>query len=103
SLHWVSGDAAQHPLLADLGPEPLESGFDADYLTARARARREAAKQCLMNQKIVVGVGNIYANEALFRAGINPRRAAGRISRARYDALAPAMRDVLDAAVTDGG
>ena len=81
SLHWVAGDALSHPLLATLGPEPLAADFDADYLVAKARRRKVAVKQFLMDQKIVVGVGNIYASEALFRAGVSPRRAAGRVER----------------------
>ena len=103
SLHWVTGDASQHPLLAGLGPEPLENGFDADYLLARARRRKIAIKQFLMDQKVVVGVGNIYASEALFRAGINPRRAAGRVSQLRFERLVEAVRDVLGDAIRQGG
>src|SRR5690606_13581770 len=74
-----AADPAQHPLLAELGPEPLADEFDADYLAAASRGRRVAIKQHLMNARIVAGVGNIYANEALFRAGIHPARPAGRI------------------------
>jgi formamidopyrimidine-DNA glycosylase len=103
SLHWVAGDANEHPLLAGLGPEPLESSFDADYLVARARRRKVAIKQFLMDQKVVVGVGNIYASEALHRAGINPRRPAGRIARPRYEALVGAIRQVLGEAIRQGG
>ena len=77
-LLWVTGDPARHRLLAGLGPEPLERGFDAEYLAARAHGRRVVVKQFLMDQRVVVGVGNIYASEALFRAGVDPRRAAGR-------------------------
>jgi formamidopyrimidine-DNA glycosylase len=103
SLHWVIGDPAAHPLLAGLGPEPLEHEFDADYLTARAKRRRVAIKQFLMDQRVVVGVGNIYASEALFRAGIHPRRAAGRVSRERFERLVEAVREVLDEAIRQGG
>jgi len=103
SLLWVTGDPAQHPLLAALGPEPLERDFDAVYLAGRARGRKVAIKQFLMDQHVVVGVGNIYASEALFRAGISPRRAAGRVSRARFESLVAAVRDVLGEAIRQGG
>ena len=102
-LLWIVGDPAGHPLLAGLGPEPLEAGFDADYLAGRARGRRVAVKQFLMDQKVVVGVGNIYASEALFRAGISPRRAAGRVTRAQCARLVAAVREVLGEAIRQGG
>src|SRR5690348_13493115 len=92
-----------HPLLKDLGPEPLGDAFDADYLWRSTRNRRVAIKQHLMNGRIVVGVGNIYASEALFRAGIHPRRMAGRISRERFEPLVTAVRDVLRDAIEEGG
>ena len=89
SLHWVTGDPLEHPLLAGLGPEPLERGLRRGLSRGPGpRGRKVAVKQFLMDQRIVVGVGNIYASEALFRAGIHPRRAAGRVSRERYDRLA---------------
>jgi formamidopyrimidine-DNA glycosylase len=94
---------AAHPLLKDLGPEPLSDEFDADYLWRTSRNRRVAIKQHLMNCRVVVGVGNIYASEALFRAGIHPRRTAGRISRARFEPLVGAVRDVLCDAIDEGG
>jgi len=103
SLIWVCGDPAGHPLLAGLGPEPLESGFDVDYLADRARGRRVAIKPFLMDQRIVVGVGNIYASEALYRAGIHPRRAAGRVSRARLGRVVEAVQAVLGEAIRQGG
>ena len=103
SLHWSEGDPADHPLLAALGPEPLTSAFNADYLARRARGRRVAIKQFLMDQRVVVGVGNIYASEALYRAGVHPRRAAGRVSGARLAALVEAIRAVLGAAIRAGG
>jgi formamidopyrimidine-DNA glycosylase len=103
SLHWSPGDPAAHPLLADLGPEPLGAEFNVGYLARRARGRRVAIKHFLMDQRIVVGVGNIYASEALFRAGIHPRRAAGRISRARLEALITSVRAVLEDAIREGG
>jgi formamidopyrimidine-DNA glycosylase len=102
SLHF-SEDPATHWLLKDLGPEPLSDEFDGHYLWQRSRGRRVAVKQFIMNASIVVGVGNIYASEALFRARINPKRAAGRISLQRYDALAEAIRSVLQRAIRAGG
>ena len=92
-----------HPLLAGLGPEPLSEGFDGGLLYHRSRGRRGPVKSFLMDQKIVVGVGNIYANEALFLAGIRPDRAAGRISRARYEVLAGCVKQVLTSAIDQGG
>jgi formamidopyrimidine-DNA glycosylase len=92
-----------HPLLKDLGPEPLSDEFDADYLWRSSRHRRVTIKQHLMNGRVVVGVGNIYASESLFRAGIHPRRAAGRIARARFEPLVAAVRDVLRDAIEEGG
>lgn len=103
SLHWIEGDPGAHFLLAGLGPEPLESGFDGAWLHARSRGRRVPVKSFIMDAKVVVGVGNIYAAEALYRAGIRPSRAAGRISLARYEALADAIRAVLGEAVAMGG
>lgn len=97
-----------HPLLRDLGPEPLADGsdapaFDGDYLFARSRGRKAPVKTFLMDQGIVVGVGNIYAAEALFAAGISPLRAAGQVSLARYRLLAEAVRRILAAAIDRGG
>ena len=92
-----------HPLLAGLGPEPLEAGFDGDYLFARSRGRSGPVKTFLMDQAVVVGVGNIYVAEALFMAGISPLRAAGKISRERYVALAERVREVLQQAIERGG
>lgn len=92
-----------HALLKDLGPEPLGEAFDADYLWRASRGRRVAIKQHLMNGRIVVGVGNIYASEALYRAGIHPQRMAGRIAKPRFEPLVEAVRDVLRDAIEDGG
>jgi formamidopyrimidine-DNA glycosylase len=92
-----------HPLLRGLGPEPLADAFDGDYLFARSRGRRAPVKAFLMDQRIVVGVGNIYAAEALHAAGISPLRAAGRVSRERYRVLADAVRRILDHAIRRGG
>ena len=103
SLHWTESNPDAHPLLAKLGPEPLSKEFNADYLYRATRRRKVAIKQFIMNSRIVVGVGNIYASEALFRARISPRRAAGRISRAQAESLAKAVKDVLAEAIRIGG
>jgi formamidopyrimidine-DNA glycosylase len=92
-----------HPLLRALGPEPLSDDFDGDYLFARSRGRSAPVKTFLMDQRIVVGVGNIYAAEALHAAGIAPLRAAGRVSRERYRLLADAVRRILVHAIGRGG
>lgn len=102
SLHW-SRNPLQHKLLRSLGPEPLSDAFDGAYLWSRSRGRRVSVKQFIMNAAIVVGVGNIYASEALYRAGISPRRAAGRIARKRYEALVEAIKEVLASAIEAGG
>ena len=103
SLHWTDASPRTHFLLADLGPEPLGGEFDGDYLHRRAQGRRVAVKAFIMNAKVVVGVGNIYANEALFRAGIHPDRASGSIRLARYQRLAASIRDILTEAINQGG
>ncbi|MEO8223965.1 MAG: bifunctional DNA-formamidopyrimidine glycosylase/DNA-(apurinic or apyrimidinic site) lyase [Gammaproteobacteria bacterium] len=100
---WTSDDPLLHPLIAPLGPEPLGSEFTADYLYRRSRRRSVAVKPYLMNAHIVVGVGNIYASESLFRARIHPARAAGRVSLARFEALVTAVREVLTEAIRAGG
>ena len=103
SLHYTTEDPASHPLLARLAPEPLEPHFDAEYLFRITRRRRSAIKQVLMNSRLVVGVGNIYASEALFRARIRPRRSARSLSRADAQRLARAIRAVLRSAIRVGG
>lgn len=103
ALLWWDEPALQHPLLKDLGPEPLEDDFSGQHLWQRSRGLSVAVKNFIMNGKVVVGVGNIYASEALFMAGIHPSRAAGRVSAARFDALAQAIRDVLGRAIRHGG
>lgn len=100
---WHRGDLTSHPLIAHLGPEPLSNAFDTDHLARAARGRKLAIKQLIMDGKVVVGVGNIYANEALYRAGIHPLRAAGRIGRARLERLVAAIKAVLAAAIEQGG
>jgi len=102
SFHW-SDEPLAHSLLADLGPEPLGDDFNGEYLWRISRGRKVSVKQFIMNAKVVVGVGNIYASESLFLAGINPKRAAGRIARHRYDVLADAIRDILSRAIKAGG
>jgi formamidopyrimidine-DNA glycosylase len=102
SLHYTK-DPTGHPLLVGLGPEPLGDAFDGDYLWNASRGRHTAIKSFIMNGRIVVGVGNIYANEALFRAGIHPARPAGRIARARLDELAREIKAVLEDALRSGG
>jgi len=102
-LLWIEGDAGAHPLLRHLGPEPLEAGFDGAHLYRASRVRRSSVKQLIMDGQVVVGVGNIYASEALFLARVDPRRRANRVSLARYGALADAVREVLGLAIAQGG
>ena len=103
SVLWTANDPMQHELLKDLGPEPLSEDFNEEYLYAVSRKRKVAIKQFIMNSHIVVGVGNIYANEALFMAGIRPSIAAGRITKPRYGRLASAIKIVLINAIKQGG
>lgn len=103
TLLWLEGNPEQHPLLAPLGPEPLTDAFDGERLYRMSRNRKTPVKTFIMDNKVVVGVGNIYANEALFESGIDPRRAAGRISRERYLRLAGIIKEVLARAITQGG
>ena len=100
---WTGDDPHQHRLLAELGPEPLEEGFDAGYLFGKSRTRKVAIKPFIMDSHVVVGVGNIYANEALFRAGIRPERPAGELSATDCLRLITAIREVLRAAIAEGG
>jgi formamidopyrimidine-DNA glycosylase len=100
---WAAGEPREHKLLQGLGPEPFDEGFNADWLFTRSRGRSAAIKNLLMDNHQVCGVGNIYANESLFRAGIHPARAAGRISRPRYARLVEAVRQTLSAAIDAGG
>jgi len=103
SLHYTTGDPEQHWLLASLGVEPLSNDFHGELLKSAARTRTSAVKALIMDARVVVGVGNIYASESLFLAGIHPARAAGRVSLARYDTLTSAIRSVLERAIADGG
>lgn len=102
SLLWAR-DASRHALIRDLGPEPLEEAFDAEYLWQSARGRRISIKQFIMNGAVVVGVGNIYASESLFLAGIHPRRRADRVSLPRMRLLVDSIRSVLAEAIKAGG
>ena len=103
AMLWMPSSATGHPLLASLGPEPFDVAFDADYLWRATRKRSAAIKLVLMDNHVVTGVGNIYANEALFRAGIRPSTAAHRLSKPRLARLVVAVRDVLSAAIAKGG
>lgn len=100
---WTQQDPLRHKLLKDLGPEPLGDLFSGAYLYEKSRGRKGAVRDFLMNTRIVAGIGNIYANEALFHAGIRPQRAAGSLSRARYLQLAVAIRATLKKAIRAGG
>ena len=100
---WTDTDINQHKLIKPLGPEPLSEAFNTDYLYSKSRGRNVAIKNLIMNAHIVVGVGNIYASESLFMAGINPKRKAGKISRQRYDKLVTAIKSVLRKSIKQGG
>jgi formamidopyrimidine-DNA glycosylase len=100
---FCEGDPAEHRLIRNLGPEPLEDGFDCDVLAAKAAGRTSAIKQFIMDAHVVVGVGNIYACEALFMAGIHPRRAAGKVSKPRLGKLVSAIKEVLGQSIEMGG
>ncbi|MBT0586749.1 bifunctional DNA-formamidopyrimidine glycosylase/DNA-(apurinic or apyrimidinic site) lyase [Alteromonas oceanisediminis] len=100
---WQPLDAPPMPLLCNLGPEPLTEDFDDQRLYTLSRGKQVAVKNFIMANQTVVGVGNIYANEALFLSGIDPRRAAGKISRERYTVLTKHIRNVLAAAIKQGG
>lgn len=102
-LLWTADDPQRHPLLVGLGPEPFDAIFTGDLLHQRARGRTAPVKTFIMDQRMVVGVGNIYASEALFLAGIHPARAAGRISLERYRRLVEVIREVLGEAIAAGG
>ena len=103
AILWIPGKTPSHALLDNLGPEPLGQEFSGEYLFQHSRGRSLSVKEYIMNAHIVVGVGNIYASESLFGAGIRPTTAAGRISKGRYDALAGAIRKTLSDAIAAGG
>src|SRR5688572_22743964 len=100
---WHERGSAEHTLLASIGPEPLSSEFSGEWLYSATRNRAAGIKLVLMDSHVVAGVGNIYASEALFRAGINPKLPARRIGRRRYDLLAEKIRETLEAAIQAGG
>ncbi len=100
---WSDGDLDQYQLLAHLGPEPLSEDFYSEYLFARSRKRTQAIKTFIMDSRVVVGVGNIYANEALFKAGIRPSRAAGTVTRKQFERLVEEIKTVLARAIEQGG
>ena len=103
AMLWIAGDSPKHVLLDALGPEPLSDDFDGAHLLAAGKGRAVSVKEFIMNSHVVVGVGNIYASEALFRAGIHPTRPAGKVSRARYVRLADAIKYTLQSAIHAGG
>jgi formamidopyrimidine-DNA glycosylase len=103
SFHFHNADPAEHWLLADLGPEPLGNDFSGEHLFQQARRRRIAVKNHIMDSKVVVGVGNIYAAEALFSAGIRPTVQAGRVTRLGYQRLASHITQILARAIQVGG
>lgn len=100
---WQANKHLPLPILQGLGPEPLSDAFDGNYLYRLSRRRTLAIKNFIMTNAIVVGVGNIYANEALYMSGIHPRRAANKISKARYQTLAQNIKAVLAHAIKKGG
>ena len=100
---WAGAEPHTHELLAELGPEPLTDAFDGNYLYNLSRGRKLAVKQFLMDQKVVAGIGNIYANEALFHAGIHPTTMAGSLSKSRTRLLVSAIKNVLTTSINVGG
>ncbi|MBE0438669.1 MAG: bifunctional DNA-formamidopyrimidine glycosylase/DNA-(apurinic or apyrimidinic site) lyase [Gammaproteobacteria bacterium] len=100
---WIDTDPEQHPLLNYLGPEPLTDEFDSVYLWQQIRSRTSSIKTVIMNSKIVVGVGNIYANEALFLAGIHPKTVANQLTLQHCEQLVAQIKLVLDKAIQAGG
>ena len=103
ALLWQAPDATESEHLDHLGPEPLSETFNVNYLFQRSRNKSQAIKQFIMDGKVVVGVGNIYANESLFMAGIRPTTAAGKVSKARYEKLVACIKLVLEQAIAQGG
>lgn len=103
ALLWTDDIPEQHPLLRSLGPEPLSDAFNPDYFYGVLQNRKAPIKTSIMDSKVVVGVGNIYANEALFASGIHPKRAANRIGKARAALLCDAIKSILANAIEKGG
>ncbi|WED21965.1 bifunctional DNA-formamidopyrimidine glycosylase/DNA-(apurinic or apyrimidinic site) lyase [Vibrio sp. JC009] len=99
---WQEGDQL-HELLGSLGPEPLETDFSAEYMLEKAKNKRTAVKQFIMDNKIVVGVGNIYANESLFSSGIHPQTPAGTLKPEQWTTLVAEIKQVLKTAIKQGG
>ncbi|NNC98457.1 MAG: bifunctional DNA-formamidopyrimidine glycosylase/DNA-(apurinic or apyrimidinic site) lyase [Gammaproteobacteria bacterium] len=100
---WTRQDPHEHKLITRLGPEPLSNDFNADYLFTTTRKRKAAIKTHIMNQHVVVGIGNIYASEALFKAGINPNKAAHKVSKEKLNLLVKTSKQTLRAAIKQGG
>ena len=100
---WLNETPSQHKLLAHLGPEPLSDEFNADYLWQRARGKQVAVKQYVMDQKVVTGIGNIYATEALFTAGVHPNKPAGKVSKTKYALFVAEAKRILQRSITQGG
>jgi formamidopyrimidine-DNA glycosylase len=103
SIHWTSDEPGKHKLLQDLGPEPLSNEFSGNYLYVKSRNKTQAIKSFIMNSHLVVGVGNIYANEALFESGIRPDLQAGKLSRKRCENLSTSIKNILSKAILQGG
>lgn len=103
ALLYTDETVDHHKLLAHLGPEPLTDEFTGDYLHSMSRGRTQSIKTFIMDNRVVVGVGNIYANEALFKAGINPKRQAGKVSKKRFQELVPLIKQTLADAIQQGG
>ena len=103
SIHWTEANPNAHVLMRQLGPEPLSADFTGEYLYQHSHNRNLPVKTFIMNSHVVAGIGNIYACEALFAAGIHPRRSAGKISRCRYDKLVHSIQQVLQMALAKGG
>lgn len=103
ALLWTDEDPHQHPLLINIGPEPLSNEFDGHHLWEHARGRTISVKAYIMNSKIVAGVGNIYATEALFQSCIRPAKSAGKVSLAHYEQLATSIKNILAKAIKKGG
>ena len=103
TVQWLANEPELHPLLSGLGPEPFDEAFGADYLYRLSRGRKVPVKQFLMDNKVVVGVGNIYANEALFAAGIHPEAEAGKVDAERLTVLTAEVKAILAHAIKQGG
>ncbi|WP_412970925.1 bifunctional DNA-formamidopyrimidine glycosylase/DNA-(apurinic or apyrimidinic site) lyase [Glaciecola sp. MF2-115] len=103
SCLWQANTEAPLKILRSLGPEPLTDDFDADVLFSKSRGKLSPVKSFIMDNAVVVGVGNIYANESLFKSGIDPRRAAGKVSLKRYQLLTKNIKEVLADAINQGG